>query len=89
MDSMITLGIGKMELDQGKINMCNDHSCLFQKEDIFPKLITQEKILIVTEGSSDTDIIKKCINLLYSDIADFFNFIDMDQNYPYYNYRNE
>ncbi|EGC78955.1 hypothetical protein HMPREF0522_1089 [Lactobacillus iners UPII 143-D] len=42
------------------------------EEDIIPKLNTQEKILIVTEGSSDTDIIKKCIKLLYSDIADFF-----------------
>lgn len=52
-------------------------------EDIIPKLTTQEKILIVTEGSSDTDIIKKSINLLYSDIADFFDFIDMEQNYPF------
>lgn len=53
------------------------------EEDIIPKLTTQEKILIVTEGSSDTDIIKKCIKLLYSDIADFFDFIDMEQNYPF------
>ena len=34
MGSMITLGIGKMELDWGKNNMFNNHSCLFQKEDI-------------------------------------------------------
>lgn len=53
------------------------------EEDIIPKLTTQEKILIVTEGSSDTDIIKKSINRLYSDIADFFDFIDMEQNYPF------
>ncbi|KXB69457.1 HEPN/Toprim-associated domain-containing protein [Peptoniphilus sp. DNF00840] len=53
------------------------------EEDIIPKLTTQEKILIVTEGSSDTEIIKKCIKLLYSDIADFFDFIDMEQNYPF------
>ncbi len=53
------------------------------EEDIIPKLNTQEKILIVTEGSSDTDIIKKCIKLLYSDIADFFDFIDMEKNYPF------
>lgn len=53
------------------------------EEDIIPKLTTQEKILIVTEGSSDTDIIKKCIKLLYSDIADFFDFIDMEKNYPF------
>src|SRR5699024_9054150 len=53
------------------------------EEDIIPKLTTQEKILIVTEGSSDTDIIKKSINRFYSDIADFFDFIDMEQNYPF------
>ncbi|MDY6127037.1 HEPN/Toprim-associated domain-containing protein, partial [Anaerococcus sp.] len=53
------------------------------EEDIIPKLTTQEKILIVTEGSSDTYIIKKSINRLYSDIADFFDFIDMEQNYPF------
>ncbi len=53
------------------------------EEDIIPKLTTQEKILIVTEGSSDTDIIKKSINRLYSDIADFFDFIDMEKNYPF------
>lgn len=53
------------------------------EEDIIPKLNTQEKILIVTEGSSDTDIIKKCIELLYSDVADFFDFIDMEKNYPF------
>ena len=53
------------------------------EEDIIPKLTIQEKILIVTEGSSDTDIIKKCIKLLYSDIADFFDFIDMEKNYPF------
>lgn len=53
------------------------------EEDIIPKLNTQEKILIVTEGSSDTDIIKKCIELLYSDVADFFDFIDIEKNYPF------
>ena len=53
------------------------------EDEIIPKLTSQEKILIVTEGSSDTEIIKKCINLLYSDIADFFDFIDMEQNYPF------
>ncbi len=32
MGSMITLGIGKMELEWGKNNMFNNHSCLFQKK---------------------------------------------------------
>ena len=29
MGSMITLGIGKMEIDWGKNNIFNNHSCLF------------------------------------------------------------
>ena len=33
MGSMITLGIGKMEIDWGKNNVIKNHSCLFQKED--------------------------------------------------------
>ena len=38
MGSMITLGIGKMEIDWGKNNVFNNHSCLFQKED-FKKIV--------------------------------------------------
>lgn len=53
------------------------------KEDIMPALTAKEKILVVTEGSSDTDIIRKSINLLHADISDFFNFIDMGENYPF------
>lgn len=53
------------------------------EKDIIPQLTTKEKILIVTEGSSDTDIIRKCINLLYNDISDFFEFIYMEHNYPF------
>lgn len=53
------------------------------EKDIIPQLTTKDKILVVTEGSSDTDIIQKCINLLYNDISDFFEFIDMEHNYPF------
>ena len=53
------------------------------EKDIIPVLSPKEKILIVTEGSSDTDIIKKSIDFLYKDISDFFEFIDMKKNYPF------
>ena len=42
-----------------------------------------DKFLIVTEGSSDTFIIKKALEILKPDIADFFTFIDMEDNYPF------
>jgi len=46
-------------------------------------LSADKKILIVTEGSSDSFIIKHSINSLYPDIADFFEFVDMEKNYPF------
>lgn len=46
------------------------------------KILDQEKrILIVTEGSGDSYIISKAIEQLFPDISDFFNFVDMKENY--------
>jgi 5S rRNA maturation endonuclease (ribonuclease M5) len=42
-----------------------------QKDELYEKLDNDERILIVTEGSSD------------SDISDFFYFVDMEENYPF------
>lgn len=39
--------------------------------------------LIITEGSSDTFILKKALSILYKDIAHYFTFIDMTDNYPF------
>lgn len=54
-----------------------------KREDIIKPLSNREKILIVTEGSSDSFIIKRAIDTLYPDISDFFQFIDMQENYPF------
>lgn len=54
-----------------------------KREDIVKPLSAGEKILIVTEGSSDSFIIKKAIDSLYPDITDFFDFVDMEENYPF------
>jgi len=43
----------------------------------------EDRFIIVTEGSSDTFIIKKTLELLYPDILDFFAFVDMEDNYPF------
>lgn len=54
-----------------------------QEEDVFKPLEADKKFLIVTEGSSDTYILKKAISYLAPDVEDFFVFIDMKDNYPF------
>jgi hypothetical protein len=41
------------------------------------------RFLIVTEGSSDVQILRHGLKLLYPDLADFFDFVDMQENYPF------
>lgn len=54
-----------------------------KREEIVKPLSCVEKILIVTEGSSDSFIIRRVFELLYTDISDFFRFIDMQEGYPF------
>ncbi|WEA01712.1 HEPN/Toprim-associated domain-containing protein [Mucilaginibacter sp. SJ] len=44
-----------------------------------------ETYLIVTEGPSDGVVLKKALHILRPEIADFFDFIDMRENYPFDN----
>lgn len=39
--------------------------------------------LLVTEGTSDTDIIRHAFNILRPDVSDFFRYVDMEKNYPF------
>lgn len=41
------------------------------------------KILVVTEGSSDTFILQKTIDALFPELAHMFQFMDMQENYPF------
>src|SRR5208283_2382050 len=52
-------------------------------QSIFQNLNASDRWLIVTEGSSDGSILRKSIELLRPDIADFFDFVDMSENYPF------
>lgn len=52
-------------------------------KEIFVGVEETDKFLIVTEGSSDSFIIKKSLELLKPDILDFFTFVDMEDNYPF------
>ncbi len=41
------------------------------------------RFLIVTEGSSDANIIRQAFRLLKPHIEDFFQFVDMEEGYPF------
>ena len=42
-----------------------------------------ERFLIVTEGSSDSSILRVSLPLVEPEVADFFEFVDMKDNYPF------
>ena len=54
-----------------------------QREEIVKVLDQEKRILIVTEGSSESYILSKAIEQLFPDISDFFDFVDMKENYPF------
>ncbi|GEQ98152.1 hypothetical protein JCM17844_17890 [Iodidimonas gelatinilytica] len=43
----------------------------------------EQTFLIATEGSSDTKILKRAIEILKPEVADFFNFIDVTESHPF------
>lgn len=43
----------------------------------------QSKFLLITEGSTDTKILSNAFEWLKPEIADLFEFIDMEKNYPF------
>ena len=54
------------------------------RQDVFMRPVDQEnRFLIVTEGSSDATIIRHALNLLKLHVADFFDFVDMNEGYPF------
>lgn len=54
----------------------------FPREDFTVGSIGGE-YLLVTEGTSDTDIIRHAFNILRPDVSDFFRYVDMEKNYPF------
>ena len=54
------------------------------RRDEFMRSVDQEnRFLIVTEGSSDAKAIRHALNLLKPHVADFFDFVDMNEGYPF------
>lgn len=54
------------------------------EESYVPGATREERILIVTEGSTDSRILNHAIGLLRPDVADFFRFIDADLTHPFW-----
>lgn len=54
-----------------------------EKEEISQELVGNKKFLIVTEGSSDSLIIKHAFNIIYPHVSDFFDYVDMSEGYPF------
>lgn len=51
--------------------------------DFVRSLKPDDRFLIVTEGSSDAAILRQALILLRPHISDFFDFIDMEEGYPF------
>jgi hypothetical protein len=50
---------------------------------LYEGLSDADRYLIVTEGSSDASILRSALPLVEPDVADFFDFVDMTENYPF------
>lgn len=54
-----------------------------ENDELFEPLPDESKFLIVTEGASDSNILKTALPIVAGEVADFFNFVDMKDNYPF------
>ena len=59
------------------------HNGWVEREQIVKELAPENKILLVTEGTSDALVLRKSIEELYPDISDFFEFIDVTEKFPF------
>lgn len=54
------------------------------QENFEPGAHRMQKTLIATEGASDARIIKRALEILRPDVADFFNFVDVDERHHFW-----
>lgn len=60
------------------------HAGWVQREAFKPGARQKQKILIATEGASDARIIRRSLDILRPDVADFFNFVDVDERHHFW-----
>lgn len=54
-----------------------------RRDSFVRELDPHARFLIVTEGSSDANVLRHALKLLRPHIADFFDFVDMEEGYPF------
>lgn len=60
------------------------HAGWVQREAFQPGAGQRQKVLIATEGASDARIIRRSLDVLRPDVADFFNFVDVDERHHFW-----
>lgn len=60
------------------------HAGWVQREAFQPTAQQKQKVLIATEGASDARIIRRLLDVLRPDVADFFNFVDVDERHHFW-----
>lgn len=54
-----------------------------QQEELYEGLSPSDRWLVVTEGSTDGRVLAESLPVVVPDVADFFEFVDMSENYPF------
>lgn len=60
------------------------HAGWVQREAFQPGARQKQKILIATEGASDARIIRRSLDILRPEVADFFHFVDVDERHHFW-----
>ncbi|NOR71848.1 MAG: hypothetical protein GQ532_19540 [Methylomarinum sp.] len=60
------------------------HAGWVQRDEFRGGVLQKQKVLIATEGTSDARIIRRALDVLRPDVADFFNFVDIDERHPFW-----
>lgn len=55
----------------------------YPENELYQGVPQRDRCLLVTEGSSDGAILREALSAVASDVADFFEFVDMSENYPF------
>ncbi|WP_395541549.1 HEPN/Toprim-associated domain-containing protein [Neotabrizicola sp. sgz301269] len=53
-------------------------------DDFRPGARRVQKVLVATEGASDSRVIKRALEILRPDVADFFNYVDLDERHHFW-----
>ena len=54
-----------------------------EEAELYEGLSPSDRWLVVTEGSTDGRVLSEALPVVAPDVADFFEFVDMSENYPF------